>query len=175
MPRNVHGRGLNQFESLVTEERRAVVASLRRQRLSMRRIVARLEEEGHLNPTTGSPWSIATIHRDIEMLQDAARAEAMKDITEHKAEILAEYQELISLAWSEKRYDDVRLNLKEVRALLGTDSPQVIVFEQVHARMVEALTALEAEFADEPAVLERAVNALVGAGGRGATTQRSVN
>lgn len=165
----------NTRDAHITEDRRREVAALRRRRLTIRQIVEVLANGGRKNPRTGKPWDIATIHRDLEAIKEAMRAEAVKDASEHKAEILADYQELIRLAWVEKRYDDVRLVLRDVRALLGTDSPQVIIFEQVQARMVEALSALEMEFSDDAATLERAINALVGASDRASEAGRSLN
>lgn len=165
----------NNSKKLIIEERRREVAALRRRGMTFRQIHKAMEIAGRQNEDNGQPWSLKTIFDDVTALQAAARAEAVKDISEHKAEVLAHYQELINLAWREKRYDDVRLVLKDVRALLGTDSPQVIVFEQVQARMVEALSSLEREFADDPATLDRALSALVGRPGGVQTNTRSVN
>lgn len=152
----------NTSGQLIAEERRRAVAALRRRRLTMRQIVEALARNGQVNPRTKKPWSLAQINKDIAFLQDAARAEAVKDVSEHKAEILADYHELLRLAWAEKRYDDVRRVLKDMRELLGTDAPQVIVFEQVQERMLEAVDAIEREFADDPALAERALRALMG-------------
>jgi hypothetical protein len=157
----------NTSQELVAEDRRREVAALRRRRLTMRQIVAALEKAGRINPITNEPWSLATIKRDLDTLTAAARSEALKDVSEHKAEILADYDELMRLAWQEKRYEDIRKVLKDVRDLLGTDAPQVIVFEQVARRMDEAITALEREFADDPVLLDRALGALVAGPGRG--------
>lgn len=154
---------LNQSDSLVAEDRRREVAVLRRRRLTLKQIAAALAKTGRVNPRTGKPWSHVTIKNDVDYLTEVARAEAVRDVSEHKAEILADYHELLRLAWLEKRYEDVRKVLKDVRDLLGTDAPQVIIFEQVQERMTEALAALETEFADDPTTLSRAVNALMGA------------
>lgn len=159
----------NKSPELIMEDRRREVSALRRQRLSLRKIVDVLARNGRANPLSGKPWGLTTIKKDVDALTAAARAESMRDISEHKSEVLADYHELMRLGWIEKRYDDVRLLLKDVRALLGTDSPQVIVFEQVQARMVEALTALEGEFANDPTTLERAIGALMGGPDRRAT------
>lgn len=153
---------LNTSDNLILEDRRREVAALRRRRLTLRQIVAALERAGRVNPRTKKPWSLATIKGDLDALHDQARAEALRDISEHKAEILADYDELMRLAWAEKRYEDVRKLLRDVRELLGTDAPQVIVFEQVAERMNEALLALEREFRDDPVALDRALRALMG-------------
>lgn len=129
----------------------------------MRQIVDALAKSGNVNPRTKKPWSLGVIKKDIDALKEAARAEAIKDVSEHKAEILADYDELLRLAWREKRYEDVRKLLKDVRELLGTDAPQVIVFEQVQQVMTDAVEALEREFSDDPALLTRALDALMGA------------
>lgn len=153
---------LNTSEALIVEDRRREVAALRRRRLTIRQIVAALERAGRINPRTNKPWGLATIKGDIDALQEQARSEALREVSEHKAEILADYQELMRLAWTEKRYEDVRKILKDVRDMLGTDAPQVVIFEQVAERMTEALEALEREFRDDPSTLERAHRALMG-------------
>jgi len=154
-PRNTSGR-------LIAEERRRAVAAMRRRRLTVREIILALAQAGHVNPRTGKPWSLGVISNDIQHLQAEARAEAIKDVSEHKAEILADYEELLRIAWREKDHAEVRRILKDVRELLGTDAPQVIVFEQVQERMLEAVDAIEREFADDPALAERALRALMG-------------
>lgn len=153
----------NTSRALIIEDRRREVAALRRRRLTMRQIVAALHTAGRVNPANGRPWSLYTVKTDLDALEQAARTEALKDTSEHKAEILADYQELLRLAWSERRYEDARRILKDTRELLGTDAPQVIVFEQVAQRMQAALIALEKEFVDDPATLNRAHRALMGA------------
>lgn len=161
-------RRRNTSLQFITEERRREVAALRRRRLTMRQIAQALEDAGRVNPRTGRPWSLAIIGRDVQHITDQARAEAVRDISEHKAEILADYHELLRIAWSEREYDRVQRILGDLRSLLGTDAPQVIIFEQVTERMTAALDALEAEFRDEPALLERAWRALMGAADPGA-------
>lgn len=98
----------------------------------------------------------------MNFLTEQARAEAVRNIAEHKAEILGDYQELLRLAWVEQRYEDARLLLGDIRKLLGVDSPTVIIFQEVQARMLEGIQRLELAFADQPEVLERAIQALVG-------------
>lgn len=152
----------NQSHQLIIEDRRREVATLRRRRLSIRQIVAALEAAGRVNPRTGRPWNVATIKADLDYLQEAARAEALREISEHKAEILADYHELMRLAWAERRYEDVRRILKDVRDLLGTDAPQVVLYEQVAQHMHDAISRLEAAFRDDPTALDRALAALMG-------------
>lgn len=163
---------INNSDILITEDRRREVATLRRRRLTIRQIVAALDAAGRRNPRSGRPWGVATIKRDLDVLTAAAHAEALRDVTEHKAEILADYHELMRLAWAERRYEEVRRILREIRELLGTDAPQVIVFEQVAQRMTAALEALEREFADDPAALERALGALMDADNQGQSRTR---
>lgn len=158
---------VNTSRALIVEDRRREVAALRRRRLTMRQIEKALAEAGRTNPWTNKPWSLYVIKTDIDAITAEAKAQAIRDITEHRAEILADYHELLRLAWAERRYEDARKVLKDMREMLGTDAPQVIVFEQVQAQMENALIALETEFMHEPATLERAYAALMGAGDRG--------
>lgn len=157
----------NTSKALIIEDRRREVAALRRRRLTMRQIQKALQEAGRVNPHTGTPWSLGVIKKDVDAIIAEAKAAAVRDITEHRAEILADYHELLRLAWAERRYEDARKVLKDMREMLGTDAPQVIVFEQMQEQMESALTALELEFMNEPATLERAYAALMGSGDRG--------
>lgn len=158
---------VNTSRALIIEDRRRNVAALRRRRLTMRQIVKALADAGHTNPYTGKPWGLTVIKSDIDHIIQEAKAEAIRDISEHRAEILADYHELLRLAWADRRYEDARKVLRDIREMLGTDAPQVIVFEQMQQQMEHALTALEMEFMHEPATLERALTALMGAGDPG--------
>ena len=161
---------LNKSQQDIMEDRRREVALLRRRRLTMRQIVRALETSGRVNPATGKAWDVATIKRDLDAIRAENKAEAIKEVSEHKTEILADYHELVRLAWQEKRYEDVRKVLKDMRELLGTDAPQVIIYEQMTQRMEEALNRLEVMFRNEPDTLERAYAALMGVADNPATT-----
>lgn len=160
-PRRPRG-GRKPDKTLAVEDRRRQVAILRKHRLTLRQIVASLARLGFTNPQTGKPWSLKVVNDDVNFLTEQARAEAVRNIAEHKAEILGDYQELLRLAWVEQRYEDARLLLGDIRKLLGVDSPTVIIFQEVQARMLEGIQRLELAFADQPEVLERAIQALVG-------------
>jgi len=155
----------NSSDALVIEQRRAEIAHLRRRRLTVRQIAQALEDSHFLNPRTAKPWGVATVQRDLDHLHAAARAESLRDISDHRAEILSDYHALLDRHWAVGNYDEVRRVLKDVRDMLGTDAPQVIVYEQMEARMSAALDALEQEFADDPATRERALRALLGGDG----------
>jgi hypothetical protein len=148
----------------IAEERRRHVVVLRRQRLSHRAIARALERAGQVNPKTGKAWSDVTVMTDLAFIKEQNRLESLKETAEHKAEILADYQEILRRCWSTSP-PNLELALKtlaHMRELLGTDAPQVVVWEQMQERMTEALHNLEREFANEPELLHRAVNALVG-------------
>ncbi len=153
---------LNQSQADIIEDRRREVAILRRRRLSYRQIARALEKAGRVNEQTGEAWSYYTIKNDLDALKELAKAESLKQTSEHKAEALEDYQELLRVHWNKADHEGVRKVWKDIRDLLGTDAPQVIVFEQVQKQMDAALDALEREFAHEPALLERTLNALMG-------------
>lgn len=154
---------LNGSHALIVDDRRREVAALRRRRLTVRQIVEALARANRTNPRTGRPWSLGIVQSDLQHLHDDARARALADISSHRADILADYDELLRLAWQDRRYEDARKVLADMRRLLGTDAPQVIVYEQLQERMVAAVDALEREFADDAATRERALRALMGA------------
>ena len=144
------------------EDRRRSVAMLRRRRLSIRQIVRALEKEGKVNPEKNTPWTIGTIQKDLDFLRKQARREAMKDTLEHRSEILADYHELLRVAWQGMKYTEVRKILGDIRSMLGTDAPQVIIMEQTLQNMEDGVRRLGIEFANEPEIYERAVKALAG-------------
>lgn len=155
-------KGKERSAEWIRDERRARVAYYRRRGYTYDRIVEAMADDGFINPRTGKPWTRQAIYADAQFLREQARDAAMRDISEHRAELLDHLSELLHLAWKEQRYDDARKVIKDMREMLGTDAPQVIVFEQMQQRMTEAVASLERAFADDPATLQRALDALMG-------------
>lgn len=153
--------GLNNSKQLIIEDRRRDVAVLRRKRLTVRQIAQQLAEDGYINADTGGSWSIGTIQRDLDTLQEEAHAAAIQDVSLHKADILDRYEHLWLQAMNESDWSEARHVLKGMRELLGTDAPTVIVFEQVQARMSEAYSRLKEEFGADPETWSRVVRSLM--------------
>jgi hypothetical protein len=78
----------------MADDRRARIASLKVQGLSIRQIQARFEQDGYCNPDTGRPWSIGMIAEDLKMLEDRWKAEAQRDIAIWKKIELAKIDEI---------------------------------------------------------------------------------
>ena len=156
---------LTKSASLEVAKRRRAIADLSAsgalKRHSLREIATALEQRGIVNPRTSKAWSHNTVRDDIEWLEAQWRTAAVREVSEHKAEILARYEHLYRLAISDDNPAEARHVLKGMRELLGTDAPQVIMFEQVEAKMIQALNTLDEEFADEPVVMARILGALL--------------
>jgi hypothetical protein len=67
-------------EKAMVDDRRTRVASYKVRGLSLRQTIAKLAEDGCVNPKTGEPWSIGIISKDINALQARWKAEALRDI-----------------------------------------------------------------------------------------------
>lgn len=106
--------------------RRALVARLRIRHLSQREIVQALQQQGNLNPVSGNPWSLGLINADIKAIEKAWREEMVRDTSIHKANLLAEIQEVKRKAWTDQSMDVVLRCLQQERALLGLDAPQKV-------------------------------------------------
>ena len=83
----------------VIDDRRARVASFKCQGMSLRETIAALTKAKCINPDTKNPWSIKTIHEDLEALTALWRENSLRDITIVKAEELAKLDRLEREAW----------------------------------------------------------------------------
>jgi hypothetical protein len=78
----------------------------------------------------GLARSLSTIHKDLQAIQEDWRSHARQDIATHKARQLAELNELRRAAWQAKDYRLALSVLREEIALLGTDAPVKILWQQ---------------------------------------------
>lgn len=106
----------------IMSKRREAVASLRLRGLSLSKIAAALPDKmGIYNPTTGEPFDTSTISRDLKALEAEWRANALADRIQHKAQLLAEIEEVKRAAWGAKQYDTLLRAMKQQADLLGLD------------------------------------------------------
>lgn len=113
----------NNSHQAIVDNRRRLVASLRLRGATQREIVNQLAISGNLNHKTGNPWSLNTINLDLQAIAAEWRAEAQRDIAEHKARQLAELTEVKRSAWSSKDLDVVLKAIKQESDILGTNEP----------------------------------------------------
>lgn len=104
------------------DKRRELVARLVVRGLSRRDITDALGRQ-LVNPDTGGPFSLGTVHNDIKALEAEWQAEAQRDIQEHKARLLAELREVARQGWQAQNYELVLKTTAQIRALLGLDAP----------------------------------------------------
>lgn len=110
----------------IMSRRREAVAALRLRGLSLNQIAAALPKApphgpGIYNPTTGGPFDTSTISRDLKALEAEWRANALADRIQHKAQLLAEIEEVKRAAWGAKQYDTLLRAFKQQADLLGLD------------------------------------------------------
>lgn len=101
--------------------------------LTIRQIIEHLAKQGYINPKTERPWQVATIHKDLTILEAEWRAHALKDTGEHRARLLHELSEVKRRAYMTKKYSVVLTAIERECKILGTDAPQEIkVYIQQH-------------------------------------------
>jgi DNA-binding transcriptional MerR regulator len=115
---------LNTSQHEIMTQRRERVARLRVRGLSIREIVAGLEQQGHVNPKSGKAWDVATIHTDIKAIDATWRAEMLRETDAHKSALLTEIREARRAAWAAKDLGAIYAGIKQERELLGLDAPK---------------------------------------------------
>ena len=113
---------LNGSKQSIIDHRRQLVARLRLRGASSRDIVDALPKQT-LNDSTGLPWSLGTIHYDIKAIEDEWQQSAQIDIAQHKANVLAELEEVKRRAWASTDMGTVLKAIAQHRALMGLDAP----------------------------------------------------
>jgi hypothetical protein len=103
--------------------RRLQVARLQVRGLVGPEILARLVEDGLINPNTGKPWDLKTIYNDIAANEREWLSLTLVTVGKHKARQLAELREARREAWKAGNVAEVRLNMATEMALLGTEAP----------------------------------------------------
>ncbi len=117
------GKGLaSEKHKRAIEERRELVSSLVRRKLTIRRICAELEAAGYVNPATGKAWSHNAIHEDITALKEEWRQNAQANIEQHFADLLAEYEEVKSAGWQAGNLSAVLKAMDSQREMFGFKS-----------------------------------------------------
>jgi len=127
--KSVNVMTLNNSRKALIDKRRQYVASLRLQGKTQREIEAELPGLGVINPKTSKGFTLAIINSDLKAIREEWRAEAVQDIAEHVARVLAELREVKRAAWSEKAFGDILRAIEKECKILGIDSPdkQIVV------------------------------------------------
>lgn len=105
--------------------RRERVAALRARGLTLREIQAALADPRNgafymVNPSTGAPYDLATISRDMSAVRAASKKAAGKAVDDHRARQFAELQEIKRAAWAAKDSKAALAALGLEMKLLGT-------------------------------------------------------
>jgi hypothetical protein len=104
--------------------RRRVVASLRVAHLTEREIHKALIELRNVNPVTGEPWSLGTVHADLVALTGEWREESRKDVREALSERVAEIKQIKRKAWAVNDLKTVLNAIRQECDLLGLNAPK---------------------------------------------------
>lgn len=156
-------KGSNQA---IIDERRWHVASLILRGRTQREVEQELPEltPPIVNPKNGKPYALGTINADVKAIREQWRAEAVRDIAEHKARILAELGEVKRAAWTEKDFSNILRALEKEVRIMGIDSPDKQII--LNAELEEFLNLLPEE--NQNAVRKLIIANLGGGGAPGA-------
>ena len=107
---------------MIEARRLELVASLRLRRRTQREIQQALATQ-LVNPKTGEAFSLGTINADVKKLEKGWRESAAAKVEEHKAQQLAEIQEVKRQAWNDKDLPIVLRALSLEADITGTKAP----------------------------------------------------
>jgi len=113
---------LNTANEAIEARRLELVASFRLRKLTQREIQEKVAEV-LMNPATDEPYSLGTINADIKKLEKEWRRSAAAKVEEHKAQQLAEIQEVKRQAWSDKDLNTILRAIGLEVDITGTKAP----------------------------------------------------
>jgi len=114
----------------IIAQRRQAVASLKLRGLSYREIVLALpntrgiDQQPIIDHRHNKPWSQGTVHSDVKAIEAEWMANAVADISTHKARLNAEIEEVKRVAWGEKDTDIILKAIDQQRKIHGIDAPR---------------------------------------------------
>jgi len=144
----------------VIDKRRQMIAQLRLRGMTQREIVEKLPALEIINRKTNRPYSLGIINKDLQVIHEQWRTEAVQDIAEHVARVLAELREVKRAAWSEKAFGDILRAIEKECKILGIDSPDKQII--LNAELEEFLSMLPEEHQN---AIRKLIIANLGGGG----------
>lgn len=109
----------NTFGEHVIALRQKTVSSARLRGMTCQQIVALLADQDIINPRTKQPWSVATISKDLKIIEEGWREETFKNISDHRSRVLAEIQEVKRTAWLSGKHSIILRAIDQEVSLLG--------------------------------------------------------
>jgi len=125
-------------EHLIILRRRAV-SQAKVRGMTNAQIVVWLEEEGLVNPDTLQPYSLQTISSDLRAIEAGWEEDMMRDVTTHRARVLAEFSEVKNAAWKAGKLDTVLRSLDGEIKLLGLNELERMGTEIALANLLKGL------------------------------------
>lgn len=107
----------------VIEHRRARVASLQLFGWTLQRITAQLAAEELINPVSKSPWSLETIHRDLQAIKAEWKARRQQAVEQHIDMQLAKLERVQEETWKDRQWFAYLSALEQQAKLLGLNAP----------------------------------------------------
>lgn len=121
--------------------RRRAVASASIQGMSPREIYVWLEDKGLIDPDTGKPFSVSQIRKDIDLIVEEWNERMYKDISFHRARVLAELAEVKSSAWKSSKLSIVLKAIDKEVDLLGLNELERLHADVAIANLLKGLPA----------------------------------
>lgn len=119
--------------------RRRAISEAKLRGMTLNQITIWLEEEGLVNPVTQRPWSINTISKDLQEIEKEWTDVMLKNITAHRARVLAEFGEVKNAAWKAGKLDTVLKAVNGEIALLGLNELERMGTEIALASLLKGL------------------------------------
>lgn len=119
--------------------RRKIVASAKIRGLSAEETVNFLTEKELVNPSSGEPFSIATIYDDLKFIEEAWQREMLSSVGTHRARVMAELGEVKASAWKTGKLNIVLQALEKEVSLLGLNELERIGTEIALANLLRGL------------------------------------
>ena len=126
--------------------RQSIVSSAKLRGMTSADIVSFLAEQGVVNPVTEEPWSITTINNDLRDIEERWKEEMLRDVSDHRARVLAEINEAKQAAWKSGKLSLVLRAIDQEVGLLGLNELERM---GVEIALTNLLKSLPKEFADE--------------------------
>jgi len=126
--------------------RRSFVGKAMARGMTLSDIQAFLVDNEIFNPNTNEPWSNAIICQDMEFFNSAWKDEALKNISDHRARILAELREIKKSAWAAGKHSTVLNAIDKEVKLLGLNELERLGVEIALANLLKGFPV---EIADQ--------------------------
>jgi len=121
-----YGKKVSKIAAFHRSERRRKVSEARLRGMTTRQITDWLEEINFLNPKTGGPYALNTVHHDLRRIENEWKKQSVEAHSTLRAREIAELKEIKKAAWLT---GDLQLVIKastRICEIIGLNAPKAI-------------------------------------------------